>query len=615
MKTNLKLCLSVVGLCSLFMTAGCIDSNYDASQDIDMTVAVGKGVSVPFGSTEKISMDEMLDIENSASLKVDANGNYYFYKAEPIDATSYSVDPFTFNYSCDDVENDYKFTCETTVSNPVANVKYPFHIFTTVDETSYIKTKETDTTPKEVRELYTLVTLEGGQLNISVSMLVVGDVGSLASLNLGNATSPFYADFPSYIKFDKSGGNIIETGSAERVNFTGEKLVNKGAQGNGYLFQLTKSLTISSFLFPEGKLKWDNNTERHPVLLNDPIKTHGIVWCDNVMLTSAQAQNITGHFSERIDPLVITIDEFTGRVDPVVDPINQTEALDLSDDMDFLKEDGVSLTLTNPIIYMDINNPADVPMTTAVTLNGQLVQDYTARTVDGSEVNFNITLPKKGVNRFIISALGTTADNYTAVKVPTLANLFKVVPDNIVFHLEPAAVWNSSATPHHVVCGRIVLDGNYTVNVPLKFNNFKFTYTETMDKVFGDDPTETTDQLKNIDKVTMTISAQNTTPMVMDLAVKAYKDDGRTELPNVKAVVDKKIAAGNGYNNAAVATDITITLTASDNQLVDLSTIKLLITGTGSGQFNEKDYLILNNMKIKINDAIILDLNDDNDNE
>ena len=50
--SNLFRLFSSASLLSVFVGLGCVEDKCDLSKDIDMTIGVGKGVSIPVGSTE-----------------------------------------------------------------------------------------------------------------------------------------------------------------------------------------------------------------------------------------------------------------------------------------------------------------------------------------------------------------------------------------------------------------------------------------------------------------------------------------------------------------------------------------------------------------------------------
>ena len=63
-------------LASGLVATSCIDSSFDLDEDIDMTMGFGAdGLSVKLGSTGKVYLDDILDIDKS--VKLDGSNVYY----------------------------------------------------------------------------------------------------------------------------------------------------------------------------------------------------------------------------------------------------------------------------------------------------------------------------------------------------------------------------------------------------------------------------------------------------------------------------------------------------------------------------------------------------------
>ena len=65
-------------LFSLVFATSCVDDTYDLSKDIDMTVTVGGNLVTPVISTELITLDDFMELDNESDVKTRDNGDYYF---------------------------------------------------------------------------------------------------------------------------------------------------------------------------------------------------------------------------------------------------------------------------------------------------------------------------------------------------------------------------------------------------------------------------------------------------------------------------------------------------------------------------------------------------------
>lgn len=74
-----KITFFAVALASLLLNTSCVDNNYDLS-DIDTNSRFNiSGLTVPV-NMDPVKLDLMLDIADDSDVKTDANGNYYFMK-------------------------------------------------------------------------------------------------------------------------------------------------------------------------------------------------------------------------------------------------------------------------------------------------------------------------------------------------------------------------------------------------------------------------------------------------------------------------------------------------------------------------------------------------------
>ena len=78
MKSKTKLLKKMaIALSALFAVSCSVDNAYDLSKDVDMTVAVGEGLTIPLGSTEKIMLTELLDTLDSDVIRIDKESGFY----------------------------------------------------------------------------------------------------------------------------------------------------------------------------------------------------------------------------------------------------------------------------------------------------------------------------------------------------------------------------------------------------------------------------------------------------------------------------------------------------------------------------------------------------------
>ena len=86
---------------ALLLLSSCIDERYDlADKEIDMDMTVGgEELALPFGSTEKITFEEILPVENTDYLVTDENGDYCIVSDNTVFSEDITVSEITFGNS------------------------------------------------------------------------------------------------------------------------------------------------------------------------------------------------------------------------------------------------------------------------------------------------------------------------------------------------------------------------------------------------------------------------------------------------------------------------------------------------------------------------------------
>lgn len=379
----------------------------------------------------------------------------------------------------------------------------------------------------------------GGEvpITLNVGMTGVEDIDTDIHLKLD-------VELPSFLVLDKSDeelgvtinngmltiekdynpkeGNLTVKLLGKKLDF--EKEYGEGgvelekADDNSYYLKYEKDIPISGEAYI-------NETEMHSTILGKDV---GI----NVDFTIGEME----------------VKKFSGIYCGKIDDIHESIELDLGEDLDFLKEDGNTVTLSDPQIMFTIDNPVSVPVDMALSLfgkddNGQIIETSRVETVIRlepavyDEVTGNITTRDM---KFLLTNKEVELDGYTTVVVPNLSNLLKRIPNTLDIELKPTI--DESVTHHVDLSKDLVFHPEYDVVVPLKFDNIHIEYTELVEDL-NKDLGEALEHFANIElKVDMNI--RNTVPVGLVLTVEPLDTYGNliedVEVENVQ------IAAGNG---------------------------------------------------------------------
>lgn len=326
------------------------------------------------------------------------------------------------------------------------------------------------------------------------------------------------------------------------------------------------------------------------------------------------------------------VSKVTGKFDPTIDPVNENVALDLGDDLDFLKEEGAVLDINNPQIKIELQNTLGVGVDMALKIKGT---DENGNVIDGSEVDVELKgdnglAPAKAdgtavTTVFVLSKQGSNLadDNegnvvYRNVKVDNLSDVMKRIPDNVDFNL--VATVNQDMEHSVNLKQDLIITGKYDVLVPLAFDNLNINYSDTINNIKED----AADILEKAEKVDFTVKGdiENSIPLSLRISAEAMDSDGNA-LNNVKVAVlidgeengMLKIPANEGE---AATSSIEIKITSVGTEIQKLDMIKWTVNAVknedgsvstvGGTALNAEQYLKLKNLKASIK-SLTLNLN------
>ena len=629
MKHILKKAATAFVIVSGIAVVSCsVDNAYDLSKDIDMTVAVGDGISIPLGSTDAIMLTEMIDPAKSDVISVSEEGFYVIEKHGTFDAVDFDiekvqdlhidayVDEQCYNMDLKELYDSYDEAVQAIRNNPLLpeELKKQFidelnahkvavsldeHIDKNDVEFDFIR----DGLPKELNKLYRVEFDEPVRMHLQVDVKCETDkalfelLDSLELSTVGLGEEFFYVKAPEYIEF------------VDNEAVDGNKLYLKGAvraNANRDLFTMSWDFYINALDFKDGY-----DIVNGSLSLVDKLEINGAVKSNIVMVEAGDIAGGCRTFEDVVFAPSITIDNFDiktveANVNVDIDDIEENVDLDLGDDLEFLYEEGTVLDFANPQLVVNVNNGADVSVVSDVVMRGY---DENGNAIEGAEATAVFEINPSSANRFFITNKGEVKEGCVSV-VSDLSSLFRKLPHTIGFEMKSK---NLASELVHIDLGNSMsVSGDYEVNIPLEFNEVALTYTETIEDVLGDDASEVTDYVKNVELVTMDFEVLNTVPAGFTPAVVAKDAEGRV-LKNITVTVEGGIAAGNGMDGGKVTEPVKssfkVLFSAKNDELGNLNTIDLKLSGVGSGALNTNEYIKIEKMSVTIAKPLEIDLN------
>lgn len=325
----------------------------------------------------------------------------------------------------------------------------------------------------------------------------------------------------------------------------------------------------------------------------------------------------------------IAVKTFHGIYSAQIEKIEEKLDLDLGEELEFLREDGNSVTLADPQLEFVLTNPVGIPVDIVLHLFGN---DENGALIPESEISTTLSILPAEYNETteeltpVETKLFITTDTsrikksgFTNVEIPNLANLLKKIPYSVSLDVEP--VVRTTDVTHHVDIEQpIKLDGAYSVVVPLKFNDLHLCYCDTIDELdaaLG----ETVKMFSNV-SVGVKMDIVNTIPLALSLKVVPLDAEGKV-IDDIE-IDELKIAAGNGETlldaNGALNANLPVQAFsfAIKSKSGDISSLDGLAFSleaasdhtTGSAAINGEQGIKISNIVFEVSGDIEADLKD-----
>lgn len=246
----------------------------------------------------------------------------------------------------------------------------------------------------------------------------------------------------------------------------------------------------------------------------------------------------------------IVVKSFQGIYSAEIEGVDEKIDLDLGEELEFLREDGNSITLADPQLELVLMNPVGIPVDVDLHIWGN---DENGEVMAESEIATKVSiLPAKydektdslvPVETRLFLSTDTTRNSkagYDNIEIPNLANLLKRIPYSINMNVEP--VVRTDATHHVDISKPIKLDAAYAVVVPLRFDDLHLCYNDTitdLDSSLG----ETMDMFSNV-SLGVKMDVVNTIPLGLSLSVTPLDVNGNV-IEDIE-IDGLNVAAGSG---------------------------------------------------------------------
>lgn len=335
----MKRILSIFSVAALFVFAACTDKDYDLS-DVDTTARFTvKDLVVPV-NLDDITLDYVLDLKDDS--KVKKNGNEYAVIEEgTFSSNTITVNSFTTAGSTTTVSDNITINPGSPAPSRGKRVRPDAGTFL---GSADIPTKATDINASAHNVDASIVSIDkiGVELQIKLAIQFTGLTNVIKQIDIENLTIQFIKGLTLSIdkgEYDPETG-IITIGDAQTtlehkydltINITAIDAEKAGIQFSNGNFNFSSTANVVS-----GRL----------ALYLDQVKT-GISIAD---IPTTAGYNLTATIGNG------KITSFSGDIRYDITGIN-INPIDLTNIPDMLNQEGTNIELTNPQIYLSLNNP------------------------------------------------------------------------------------------------------------------------------------------------------------------------------------------------------------------------------------------------------------------
>lgn len=565
--TNKTFSCALVLLSSCMLS--CVDSDYDLSKDLDMTITVGgDNLTIPASNTKDITLDKIFDLDEESTVKTDAAGNYALIQSGEGSNTQVTIEDITINSNeialqSARTELNYEVSLDGTLTATVS------------DKTSFSIDKKNITT--DVTALYSSDVIMPASLRMNI------EGNNSLTLKKG-----FQLDFPEYMTISTTD---------QRVDIEGSNLIFKQDINVSSTSPLYIPINITHIDF-EAMGDGKGLVAPGHLVIADDIKISGTSTTEG---GSAIQMIMDTEF--RIDEIQLT--QVTAKVNPEINV--SIDPIAINNLPDFLQDEQVRIDMTDPKIYLTVSNTSPIEVNFSGTLKSYKDGKVIASVPVGQSPNL-ITIPGNHANDYIICLhrLDSQVEGADAsVTVENLNALIETIPDEI--RMESIEAKASDRKCSIILGTTYNVKADYEINAPLQFN-------EGTNIVYSDVIDDWNKDVKDlfVKELVVTMDAKNTIPLTMNMDVKAIDKNGAV-LNNISTEVSSQIAAGTMEN--AKVTALQITLKSTDaNAFKELDGLKYEVSATPSAEtsgkvLNKNQSLRLENMTIKIKGGVIVDMN------
>lgn len=551
---------------ALLLLSSCIDERYDlADKEIDMDMTVGgEELALPFGSTEKITFEEILPVENTDYLVTDENGDYCIVSDNTVFSEDITVSEITFgNSRASELGMNFG---SVPASGGLPSEEFPFRL---------------------PEELTINLTFDEIQLEDIVKRIDIVEFDACAQIAIeltSEAVDELTIDemslvFPEWLVLENGGNTAVISGVVSKDRPLLSEILATGIdlRGNTDMYD-----DATHILALDGEITVDASVT---VFGGDITGTEG----DLTLEATIEVRSPDGGNE-------ISVTAIEGVADLASEPV--TESIELGFDDEMISDDYI-LDLEGASIFLSLDNGTPV----SASFSG-VIETFDGNGGKIAEIAFETpVIDASSTSSFRISETGEASGQYAGVAVDNFDDLLYRIPKSIQItftaesdsecRIEPGTTYEVSGECH--------------IEAPARFGSDLDISTDyTISGISG----TFSDIGISVEQLIINATAVSTIPAKITLSAGATDASG-----NPIDGIDIKIGNGdsleiNPAENGEASSEISISITQTAEGAIyalDSITIHAKVSEGNGENINTEDYLLLQNISLTIPGGVGID--------
>ena len=562
--------IPVFGMLAL---SACVNEEYDLSKEIDTEMTLLKNVSMPLGSIEKISISDILTLEE--------DGGSVISKTSDGD--------FVFSFAGEEISAD--------IEVPFFSIASSSGIQTEPVEVHFSTGPAAGLSPSMITEDIIYSKITGKPLDAAMDIEIdaelpaqINDIRSVGlessvyinfTVNAGavNLKEGFMLEFPDFLNINKS---MMSDGRFELVD--NHRLLMKQDVKVSSGSPLTFALELDKINVPSGAIS-DGS-----LVLNEDVRVAG-----DFYLSPSDFSVIPEKLIISIKAEITDLDVVSAEVKLSVDEEIAGSTVEIDNIPDFLAGEGVCLDIYNPTLTFDISNSSPFAFGVKAGITASRgTQQVSVELGEDPEIN----IPAESSVSYMLTRREQSVDGVTSFIVPELGDMISMLPETI--SIEDISIASSDDDYVEIWSGsRYQASIAYEIYAPLAFDEgLEIAFDQNIENLG-------IDLGIGVPSVSASLKIENSVPLEFAISAQALDFNGNVK-NDMEVSVSKPVAAGTQASPAT--TEVVLTI-SSRSGYISFDGLRLALKASASSAvtgvaLNENQGFYIKDLVLTLPDGI-----------